>query len=91
MFLYSVPMNPSAVFPKATESRQRHGKSEQQGEKNPLPLDLIFCLLCLTREFTFPLSLIMIFLFVLSFIRMQCPLVDSIWASFPSLPVNING
>lgn len=22
---------------------------------------------------------------------MQCPLVDSIWASFPSLPDNING
>lgn len=33
MFLYSAPMNPSAVFPKATASRQRHGKNEQQGVK----------------------------------------------------------
>lgn len=30
--------------------------------------------------------------FFFSFIKMQCPLVDdSIWASFPSLPDNING
>lgn len=92
MFLCSAPMNPSAVFPKATASRQRHGKNEQQGvkkKKKKVPLDLFFCLLCLTREFTFLLFLILIFF--LSFIKMQCPLVDSIWASFPSLPDNING
>lgn len=38
-----------------------------------------------------PFFFFLIVIFVLSFIKMQCPLVESIWASFPSLPDNING
>lgn len=75
-------------FPWSYCIKTKAWKSEQQGEKK-VPLDLFFCLLCLTREFTFLLFLILIFF--LSFIKMQCPPVDSIWASFPSLPDNING
>lgn len=92
MFLCSAPMNPSAVFPKATASRQRHGKNEQQGVKKKKKKGAIRSLLLFIMfDQGVYLSSFFNLDFFLSFIKMQCPLVDSIWASFPSLPDNING
>lgn len=91
VLLCSVPMNLSAVFPKATASRQSQGISEQQvGKKYNVSLDVLFIMfdqgVCISSFF-----FLMLIFFFWSFIKMQCPLVDSIWAFFPSLPDNISG
>jgi len=64
-------------------------KMSSKGKKKiEVLLDLLFIMF---DQAVYLSSFLILIFFFLSFIKMQCPLVDSVWAAFPCLPDNING